>query len=112
MRAPPGIVNPSHHTRIVALSRRSIITHRHNRLADDRVAEYALGSPEALRRSPFQSATGTAFRLINVPATLSARGLDRAIGTVRATADRIGAIVSRGTHSTPAATRHSSPPKR
>ena len=49
------------------------------------LAQDALGGPAALRRTPLQAATGTAIRLINVPAAWSARGLDRAIDTDRAT---------------------------
>jgi hypothetical protein len=49
------------------------------------LAEDARGGPAALRRTPLQAATGTAVRLINVPVSWSARGLDRALNTVRAT---------------------------
>ena len=69
------------------------------------LAEGALGGPAALRRTPMQAATGTAIRLINVPATWSARGLDRAIDTVRATPNRIGALLSRGAHAGDVATK-------
>lgn len=40
-----------------------------------------------------------------VPATWSARGLDRAIDTVRATPNRIGALLSRGAHAGDVATK-------
>jgi hypothetical protein len=69
------------------------------------LTEDALGGPAALRRTPLQAATGTAIRLINVPAAWSARGLDRAIDTVRATPDRIGGLLSRGAHAGELATK-------
>ncbi|MBC2640806.1 MULTISPECIES: ferritin-like domain-containing protein [unclassified Rhodococcus (in: high G+C Gram-positive bacteria)] len=69
------------------------------------LAEDALGGPAALRRTPLQAATGTAIRLINVPAAWSARGLDRAIDTARATPDRIGVLLSRGAHAGNVATK-------
>jgi hypothetical protein len=47
------------------------------------LAEDALGGPAALRRTPLQAATGTAVRLVNAPVIWSARGLDRALDTVR-----------------------------
>jgi len=47
------------------------------------LAEDALGGPAALRRTPLQAATGAAVRLAYVPMTWSARGLDKAINTVR-----------------------------
>ncbi|ELB92041.1 MULTISPECIES: hypothetical protein [unclassified Rhodococcus (in: high G+C Gram-positive bacteria)] len=62
------------------------------------LAEDALGGPAALRRTPMQAATGTAVRLINTPITWSARGLDRAIDTARATRPRLGALLGRGAH--------------
>ena len=49
------------------------------------LAEDALGGPAALRRTPLQAAAGAAVRLVNVPVTWSARGLDRALDTVRTT---------------------------
>ena len=62
------------------------------------LAEDALGGPAALRRTPLQAATGTAVRLINVPVSWSARGLDRALDTVRATPPSLGELLSRGAH--------------
>jgi len=47
------------------------------------LAEDALGGPAALRGTPMQAVTGTAVRLINIPVTWSAHGLDRAIDTAR-----------------------------
>jgi hypothetical protein len=47
------------------------------------LAEDALGGPAALRRTPLQAATGVAVRLVNVPMSWSARGLDRAVDTAR-----------------------------
>ncbi|AWK74227.1 hypothetical protein CBI38_24410 [Rhodococcus oxybenzonivorans] len=62
------------------------------------LAEDALGGPAALRRTPLQAATGTAVRLINVPVSWSARGLDRALDTVRTTPPSLEELLSRGAH--------------
>jgi hypothetical protein len=42
------------------------------------LAEDALGGPAALRRTPVQAATGAAVRLVYIPMSWSARGLDKA----------------------------------
>jgi len=47
------------------------------------LAELALGGPAALRRTPLQAAAGAAVRLVNAPVNWTARGLDRAVATVR-----------------------------
>ncbi|MDH6291756.1 ferritin-like domain-containing protein [Rhodococcus opacus] len=60
------------------------------------LAEDALGGPEALRRTPLQAAAGAAVRLVNVPVTWSARGLDRALDTVRTTPPALNELLSRG----------------
>ncbi|OZC86586.1 hypothetical protein CH254_17215 [Rhodococcus sp. 06-412-2C] len=62
------------------------------------LAEDALGGPAALRRTPFQAAAGTAVKIVNAPATWSARGLDRALDAARATPDRLSALLGRGAH--------------
>ncbi|WP_327115890.1 ferritin-like domain-containing protein [Nocardia sp. NBC_01730] len=62
------------------------------------LAEDALGGPAALRRTPFQAATGTAVKLVNIPVTWSARGLDRALDTVRATPPALGELLAQGAH--------------
>ncbi|MFD6061060.1 ferritin-like domain-containing protein [Rhodococcus wratislaviensis] len=62
------------------------------------LAEDALGGPAALRRTPLQAATGTAVRLVNVPVTWSARGLDGALDTVRATPPALSELLNRGAH--------------
>ncbi|MEU4341866.1 ferritin-like domain-containing protein [Nocardia sp. NPDC023852] len=62
------------------------------------LAEDALGGPAALRRTPLQAATGTAVKLVNIPVTLSARGLDRALDTVRATSPALGELLAQGAH--------------
>ncbi|MFC9552130.1 ferritin-like domain-containing protein [Rhodococcus sp. NPDC056960] len=62
------------------------------------LAEDALGGPAALRRTPFQAATGAAIRLINVPVTWSARGIDRALDSARATPPVLSALLGRGAH--------------
>ncbi|WP_370181243.1 ferritin-like domain-containing protein [Rhodococcus wratislaviensis] len=62
------------------------------------LAEEALGGPAALRRTPFQAATGATIRLINVPVSWSARGIDRALDTARTTPPMLSALLGRGAH--------------
>jgi hypothetical protein len=60
------------------------------------LAEDALGGPAALRRTPVQAAAGAAVRLIYVPVSWSARGLDRALDTVRTAPPALNELLSRG----------------
>ncbi|WP_194813353.1 ferritin-like domain-containing protein [Nocardia sp. XZ_19_385] len=60
------------------------------------LAEDALGGPAALRRTPLQAATGTAVKLVNVPVSWSARGLDRALDTFRSAPPALGELLERG----------------
>ncbi|MBV8861213.1 MAG: ferritin-like domain-containing protein [Mycobacterium sp.] len=60
------------------------------------LAEDALGGPAALRRTPLQAAAGTAVKLVNLPATWSARGLDRAVDALRSTRPALKELVERG----------------
>ncbi len=60
------------------------------------LAEDALGGPAALRRTPLQAAAGTAITLVNLPVSLSVRGLDRAVDTVRATPLALSELIGRG----------------
>jgi hypothetical protein len=62
------------------------------------LAEDALGGPAALRRTPLQAATGTAVKLVNIPVSWSARGLDRALDTVRTTPPALSELLARGAH--------------
>ncbi|MCX0275392.1 ferritin-like domain-containing protein [Nocardia zapadnayensis] len=62
------------------------------------LAEDALGGPAALRRTPLQAAAGTAVKLVNIPVTWSARGVDRALDTMRATPPAFGELLARGAH--------------
>ncbi|MEV3965766.1 ferritin-like domain-containing protein [Nocardia sp. NPDC050193] len=62
------------------------------------LAEEALGGPAALRRTPLQAAAGAAVKLVNLPVTWSARGVDRALDTVRATPPALGELLARGAH--------------
>ncbi|WNG93170.1 ferritin-like domain-containing protein [Mycobacterium sp. ITM-2016-00318] len=59
------------------------------------LAEDALGGPAALRRTPLQAAAGAAVRLAYIPMSLSARGLDRAIDTVRTAPPALEELLSR-----------------
>ncbi len=60
------------------------------------LAEDALGGPAALRRTPLQAAAGTAVKLVNLPVSWSARGLDRAVDTLRSTGPALNDLVKRG----------------
>jgi hypothetical protein len=60
------------------------------------LAEDALGGPAALRRTPVQAATGAAVRLIYIPMSWSARGLDKALDTVRTAPPALSELLSRG----------------
>ncbi|OBF53206.1 hypothetical protein A5787_06155 [Mycobacterium sp. 852002-50816_SCH5313054-b] len=60
------------------------------------LAEDALGGPAALRRTPLQMATGTAVKLVNLPASWSARGIDRAVDALRSTGPAFNDLVKRG----------------
>ena len=62
------------------------------------LAEDALGGPAALQRTPLQAATGVAVKLVNVPMSWSAKRLDRAVDTMRATPPALGELLSRGAH--------------
>ena len=69
------------------------------------LAEDALGGPAALQRTPIQTATGVAVKLVNVPVSWSARRLDRAVETVRAAPPALGELLSRGAHAGDVATK-------
>jgi hypothetical protein len=60
------------------------------------LAEDALGGPAALRRTPLQAAAGAAVKLVNLPVAWSARGVDRAVDTLRSTGPALGDLVKRG----------------
>lgn len=60
------------------------------------LAEDALGGPAALRRTPLQAAAGTAVKLVNLPASWSARGLDRAVDSLRSAGPALNDLVKRG----------------
>ncbi|MFE2120654.1 ferritin-like domain-containing protein [Rhodococcus aetherivorans] len=69
------------------------------------LAEDALGGPAALRRTPLQAAAGAAVRIVNLPVTWSARGIDRAIDAARSTRPAFGALLARGAHAGDVATK-------
>lgn len=60
------------------------------------LAEDALGGPAALRRTPVQMAAGTAVKLVNLPVTWSARGIDRAVESLRTAGPAFRELVERG----------------
>src|SRR6201996_4782416 len=62
------------------------------------LAEDALGGPAALRRTPLQAAAGTAVKLVNLPASWSARGIDRAAEALRSSRPAFNELLSRGAH--------------
>jgi hypothetical protein len=62
------------------------------------LAEDALGGPAALRRTPVQAVTGVAVRLVNLPASWSARGVDRAVEALRSARPALSEFVNRGAY--------------
>lgn len=62
------------------------------------LAEEALGGPAALRRTPLQTATGTAVKLVNLPVEWSTRGIDRAADALRSARPAFSDLVGRGAH--------------
>ncbi len=60
------------------------------------LAEDALGGPAALRRTPLQAAAGAAVKAANWPATVSARGFDRLVETLRSARPAFDDLVDRG----------------
>lgn len=59
------------------------------------LAEEAIGGPVALRRGPLQAASGAALRVAGIPATLTARGVDRAVDVLRNAPARLGGFVDK-----------------
>ncbi|MXP19756.1 ferritin-like domain-containing protein [Gordonia sp. HNM0687] len=59
------------------------------------LAEEALGGPAALRRTPTQWVSGMATRAVTLPATLAARGLDRAADALRNAPSVVGGLRDR-----------------
>lgn len=62
------------------------------------LAEDALGGPAALRRTPMQVVTGLAVRMANWPLIYSARGVDRALNTLRETRPAVKDLINRVAH--------------
>lgn len=62
------------------------------------LAEDALGGPAALRRTPLQAATGTAVKLVNLPVSWSARGVDRTVEALRAAGPALNELRNRGAY--------------
>jgi hypothetical protein len=62
------------------------------------LAEDALGGPAALRRTPVQAVAGAAVKAVNLPLSLSARGLDRTVEALRSTRPALTDLVNRGAH--------------
>lgn len=60
------------------------------------LAEDALGGPAALRRTPFQAATGAAVRAVNLPITWTTRSVDRTLEALRNTGPAFNELVNRG----------------
>lgn len=59
------------------------------------LAEEAIGGPVALRRGPLQAACGVTLRVAGIPATLTARGVDRAVDVLRSAPARLGGFVDK-----------------
>ena len=60
------------------------------------LAEDALGGPAALRRTPVQAAAGAAVKFVNLPVAWSARGIDRAVETLRNAGPAFNELVKHG----------------
>ncbi|MGA9872937.1 MAG: ferritin-like domain-containing protein [Rhodococcus sp. (in: high G+C Gram-positive bacteria)] len=91
---------------VIALSKRLITAHSATvEWLETVLAEDALGGPAALRRTPLQAAAGSAVKLVNVPASWSARGLDRALDAARTTPSRLSELLGRGAHAGDVASR-------
>ncbi|MFB7724826.1 ferritin-like domain-containing protein [Nocardia sp. NPDC056100] len=69
------------------------------------LAEDALGGPAALRRTPFQAATGTAVRLANLPITWSTQGIDRLLDLFRSAGPALEEALDRGAHASQVAAK-------
>jgi hypothetical protein len=87
------------HPEVVALAQRLITAH--TEIVDwltTVLAEDALGGPAALRHTRLQAGAGTLVKLVNLPVSWSARGLDRVLDTVRATPPALGELLAQGAH--------------
>jgi len=83
-------------TDIVALADRLIVAHEATvEWITTVLAEEAIGGPVALRRSPFQAASGTALRVAGIPVTLTARGAERVVDVLRSAPTRFGGFVDK-----------------
>ncbi|AFT99632.1 hypothetical protein [Nocardia brasiliensis] len=94
-----ALATTAEHAGIVALADRLIAAH--SATVDwltTVLAEDALGGPAALRRTPFQAAAGTAVKLVNIPVTWSARGIDRALDTFRSAPPALEELLARGAY--------------
>ncbi|KIA64361.1 hypothetical protein [Nocardia vulneris] len=94
-----ALATTAEHAGIVALADRLIAAH--SATVDwltTVLAEDALGGPAALRRTPFQAAAGTAVKLVNIPVTWSARGIDRALDTFRSAPPAFEELLARGAY--------------
>ncbi|WP_433723119.1 ferritin-like domain-containing protein [Nocardia sp. CA-129566] len=86
------------HSDVVALAQKLITAHTATvDWLTTVLAEDALGGPVALRRTRLQAGTGTVVKLVNLPVTWSARGLDRVLDTIRATPPALGDLLGQGT---------------
>ncbi|WP_040832146.1 hypothetical protein [Nocardia jiangxiensis] len=84
---------------VVALARRLITAHTETvDWLTTVLTEDALGGPAALRHTRLQTGTGTLVKLVNLPVSWSARGLDRVLDTVRATPPALGEWLAQGVH--------------
>lgn len=81
---------------IVALAERLITAHQATvKWLTVVLAEEAIGGPVALRRGPLQAASGAALRIAGIPATLTARGVDRAVDILRSVPVRLGGFADK-----------------
>ncbi|WP_330181023.1 ferritin-like domain-containing protein [Nocardia sp. NBC_01503] len=94
-----ALATEARHAEVVTLADRLITAHTANvNWLTTVLAEDALGGPAALRRTPFQAATGTVVKLVVIPVTWSAHGLDRALDVFRTAPPALGELLARGAH--------------
>ncbi|WP_067562993.1 hypothetical protein [Nocardia acidivorans] len=92
-----ALATAAQQSEVVALSDRLITAHTATvDWLTTVLAEDALGGPAALRRTPIQAAAGTVVKLVIIPVTWSAHGLDRALDVFRTAPPALGDLLARG----------------
>ncbi|MCK0520524.1 ferritin-like domain-containing protein [Williamsia sp. DF01-3] len=91
-----ALATAENETTVVTLSEQLINAHESTVVwLTTLLAEEAIGGPVALRRGPLQAASGAALRAASIPATLTARGVDRAVDAIRNAPGQVSALFDR-----------------